>query len=316
MSEANEETIAPSNDIHDVDDTSDDGSRSVDLLSPLSGSMAGFVYDSGRSVRGSILVEHPEEEEEEDVIPGEAISEDPPEDYVPDSLQEPRLDAFIQPAVQRDLSPSPEPPTSAERTPAVITPSVSHSSVTPSSDVTTKLPPTPSIISPRAPSPSPPKASSPSLSPSHLAASNEPSLPSTSAVPPRARSPFHAIATPRPTLLFAIASDDPAAVERVLASGDAAPNDDVGPQSALEFAMKNESLTKKTEIVKVLLAYGADPTSVTGVGADTSGSGDVKGKGKEKEVAVEDVDGAVRDVESVVDVPKEDAGDMMNPAMK
>ena len=72
----------------------------------------------------------------------------------------------------------------------------------------------------------------------------------------------HAIATPKPTLLFAIASDDVAEVERVLASGEAQPNDDVGPQSALEFALRNDRLIHRTEIVKALLAYGADPSAL------------------------------------------------------
>lgn len=73
-------------------------------------------------------------------------------------------------------------------------------------------------------------------------------------------SSVHAIATPKPTLLFAIASDDVAEVERVLASGEVQPNDDVGPQSALEFALRSEQLVHKAEIVKTLLAYGADPS--------------------------------------------------------
>ncbi|KAH8117111.1 hypothetical protein DFH11DRAFT_1579357 [Phellopilus nigrolimitatus] len=75
-------------------------------------------------------------------------------------------------------------------------------------------------------------------------------------------SPSHAIATPRPTLIFAIASDDPAEVERVLSSGEARPNEDVGPQSALEFALTNDQLANRTEIVKTLLAFGADPSAL------------------------------------------------------
>ncbi|KAI0705922.1 P-loop containing nucleoside triphosphate hydrolase protein [Cytidiella melzeri] len=74
--------------------------------------------------------------------------------------------------------------------------------------------------------------------------------------------PSHAIATPRPTLLFAIASDDIAEVRRVLESGEASPNDDVGPQSALAFALTSGQLRNKTEIVKLLLAHGANPSSV------------------------------------------------------
>lgn len=76
------------------------------------------------------------------------------------------------------------------------------------------------------------------------------------------RQPSHAIATPRPTLMFAIASDDVSQVQKVLDSGEANPNDQVGPQSALKFALTNEQLTNRLEIVKTLLAYGADPAGL------------------------------------------------------
>lgn len=72
----------------------------------------------------------------------------------------------------------------------------------------------------------------------------------------------HAIATPKPTLLFAIASDDVEQVRKVLDSGEAGPNDPVGPQSALAFALTNDKLVHKNEIVKALLAYGADPSAL------------------------------------------------------
>ncbi|EKM82382.1 hypothetical protein AGABI1DRAFT_67991 [Agaricus bisporus var. burnettii JB137-S8] len=62
--------------------------------------------------------------------------------------------------------------------------------------------------------------------------------------------------------MFAIASDDVAEVKRVLESGDAGPNDAVGPQTALEFALTNGQLVNKMDIVKTLLAYGADPRAV------------------------------------------------------
>ena len=78
------------------------------------------------------------------------------------------------------------------------------------------------------------------------------------------RQPSHAIATPRPTLMFAIASDDVSEVQRVLDNGEANPNDQVGPQSALKFALTNEQLTNRLEIVKTLLAYGADPAGLRG----------------------------------------------------
>lgn len=60
--------------------------------------------------------------------------------------------------------------------------------------------------------------------------------------------------------MFAIASDNVDEVRQVLESGDADPNDSVGPQSALAFTLMNEKLANKLEIVKTLLAYGADPS--------------------------------------------------------
>ncbi|KZP08725.1 P-loop containing nucleoside triphosphate hydrolase protein [Athelia psychrophila] len=74
--------------------------------------------------------------------------------------------------------------------------------------------------------------------------------------------PSHAIATPKLSLLFAIASDDVAQVRQVLESGEAGPNDQVGPQSALAFTLTNDRLQHKMEIVKALLAYGADPSAL------------------------------------------------------
>ena len=74
------------------------------------------------------------------------------------------------------------------------------------------------------------------------------------------------IETPRPTLMFAIASDNVEQVKQVLESGEVNPNEGVGPQSALAFTLTNDKLTNKLEIVKALLAYGADPESVKKVG--------------------------------------------------
>jgi len=65
--------------------------------------------------------------------------------------------------------------------------------------------------------------------------------------------------------MFAIASDDVEQVKRVLESG-MNPNEEVGPQSALEFALTNDGLVNKLEIVKTLLAYGADPAPVKKLG--------------------------------------------------
>ena len=85
---------------------------------------------------------------------------------------------------------------------------------------------------------------------------------------PVARTPavFHQpVVTPRPTLMFAIASDDVEQVRQVLESGEANPNDCFGPQSALAFTLTNDKLTKKLDIVKTLLSYGADPSTANKV---------------------------------------------------
>jgi hypothetical protein len=85
-----------------------------------------------------------------------------------------------------------------------------------------------------------------------------------------AEAPVHAIAMPKPTLLFAIASDDVNQVRHVLESGEAGPNDQVGPQSALAFTLTNDQLSHKNEIVKALLAYGADPSALRNPGLNPS----------------------------------------------
>jgi hypothetical protein len=64
------------------------------------------------------------------------------------------------------------------------------------------------------------------------------------------------------SLIFAIASDDANSVHHVLEHGHTDPNESMGPQSALAFALTNESLAHKLDIVKALLAYGADPTAL------------------------------------------------------
>ena len=63
--------------------------------------------------------------------------------------------------------------------------------------------------------------------------------------------------------MFAIASDDVDEVRRVLESGEAGPNDAVGPQSALAFTLSNDQLQNKLGIVKALLEHGADPAGLT-----------------------------------------------------
>ncbi|KAI0282089.1 P-loop containing nucleoside triphosphate hydrolase protein [Russula aff. rugulosa BPL654] len=64
------------------------------------------------------------------------------------------------------------------------------------------------------------------------------------------------------SLIFAIASDDAKSVHHVLEHGHADPNESMGPQSALAFALTNERLAHKLDIVKALLAYGADPMAL------------------------------------------------------
>jgi hypothetical protein len=95
--------------------------------------------------------------------------------------------------------------------------------------------------------------------------------------------------------MFAIASDNVEQVKQVLASGGVNPNEAVGPQSALAFTLTNGELTNKLEIVKALLAYGADPESVKGVEAPASGSFEETTTAAEKKpVVVEDLDYATR----------------------
>lgn len=62
--------------------------------------------------------------------------------------------------------------------------------------------------------------------------------------------------------MFAIASDNTKSVLDVLEHDRADPNEPIGPQSALAFALTNERLSHKLEIVKALLAHGADPAAL------------------------------------------------------
>ena len=107
---------------------------------------------------------------------------------------------------------------------------------------------------------------------------------------------YHAISTAKPTLMFAIASDDVTEVKRVLESGDAGPSDKVGPQTALEFALTNQHLRHKVEIVKMLLAYGADPRDVKQRRASRVVGGDVPGESKESSMVslMDNIDPAIR----------------------
>lgn len=79
---------------------------------------------------------------------------------------------------------------------------------------------------------------------------------------------------PRPQLLFAIASDQPEEVERLLSTGEASVEEPTGSgQGLLEFTVANENLKNKTEIVKILLKYGADPEQLRRSGLHASYEG-------------------------------------------
>lgn len=128
--------------------------------------------------------------------------------------------------------------------------------------------------------------------------------------------PSHAIATPRPTLIFAIASDDPKEVERVLSEGEARPDDDVGPQSALEFALTNEALNHKTEIVKLLLAYGANPNILPQDlrNAYAQHTGQAKSEASEEDEKDDEL--SELPSEGSVSVKRRKRESVLNPAMK
>ncbi|KAF8582296.1 P-loop containing nucleoside triphosphate hydrolase protein [Ramaria rubella] len=105
---------------------------------------------------------------------------------------------------------------------------------------------------------SPPRSSHSLISTSHVRSSTSPL--SNSAVIHHTPSPDP---SPRPQLLFAIASDQPTEVERLLSTGMASANETTGSGTGLlEFTVSNEGLKHKTEIVKVLLKYGADPNAL------------------------------------------------------
>ncbi|KAH9900848.1 P-loop containing nucleoside triphosphate hydrolase protein [Cubamyces lactineus] len=106
--------------------------------------------------------------------------------------------------------------------------------------------------------------------------------------------PVHAIATPRPTLLFALASDDVEEVRRVLESGEARPNDDVGPQSALAFTLANGQLKNKMAMVKLLLAYGADASALREADDEDDGERSSKKGSRPISKLLEEADPATR----------------------
>ncbi|KAG8731753.1 hypothetical protein FRC11_002544, partial [Ceratobasidium sp. 423] len=79
-----------------------------------------------------------------------------------------------------------------------------------------------------------------------------------------AQSMHSTISQAKPLLFFAIAKNSAQEVERLLQDGEVKPNDKAGPEDlpALAFALANEQLSDKTQIVKSLLSHGADPSSV------------------------------------------------------
>ncbi|CAE6526385.1 unnamed protein product [Rhizoctonia solani] len=79
-----------------------------------------------------------------------------------------------------------------------------------------------------------------------------------------AQSVHSTISQTKPLLFFAIAKNSAQEVERLLQDGEVKPNDKAGPEDlpALAFALANEQLSDKTQIVKSLLSHGADPSSV------------------------------------------------------
>ncbi|KAI0647576.1 P-loop containing nucleoside triphosphate hydrolase protein [Trametes meyenii] len=105
---------------------------------------------------------------------------------------------------------------------------------------------------------------------------------------------MHAIATPRPTLLFALASDDVEEVRRVLESGEARPNDDIGPQSALAFTLASNQLKNKMAMVKLLLAYGADASALREPEAEEGQERSSKSGSRPVSKLLEDADPATR----------------------
>lgn len=113
--------------------------------------------------------------------------------------------------------------------------------------------------------------------------------------------PVHAIATPKPNLLFAIASDDVDQVRQVLENGEAGPNDSVGPQSALAFTLTNDKLAHKQEIVKTLLAYGANPSALRNPTLNPAprAEGDDESSSLPPETTLEGMDPATRLLEPI-----------------
>lgn len=101
--------------------------------------------------------------------------------------------------------------------------------------------------------------------------------------------------TKPPRLFWALASDNVDEVERLLASGEADANDTAGPDDlpALLFTMQNDALKNRTEIVKTLLAYGADPGVLQELAAIPSG--DVREEEESGESADDDDDDGRRD---------------------
>ena len=91
-----------------------------------------------------------------------------------------------------------------------------------------------------------------------------------------------------------LASDDVEEVRRVLESGEARPNDDVGPQSALAFTLANGQLKNKMAMVKLLLAYGADASALREADDEDDGEHSSKKGSRPISKLLEEADPATR----------------------
>lgn len=106
---------------------------------------------------------------------------------------------------------------------------------------------------------------------------------------PKSTTTSHFASTPplpteKPKLFFAIASNKPDEVAHLLATGQASPNETVGPDDlhALTFAIENMAdgdpsrLPQMEEVVTTLLSYGANPNVLENATHKETSSGELK----------------------------------------
>ncbi|KAF6763742.1 hypothetical protein DFP72DRAFT_986545 [Ephemerocybe angulata] len=94
---------------------------------------------------------------------------------------------------------------------------------------------------------------------------------------------MHSIATPKPTLMFAIASDD------VAQRGREPELIRLGRRVRCSSHLTNDQLTNKLEIVKTLLAFGADPSHLAGEG---EGAAEVQPHQMSRSITLQGLDAA------------------------